>query len=75
MAGPRADRYASRFLVEQAATDAGARLLRCRVCGAYWEMHVDDAATGEAGVRTHLSRLDDPDVIEDWRTYESEDRD
>jgi hypothetical protein len=72
--GEKATAHANRYLQETANGEAGARLMRCRICGAYWEM--DEDVVGEEGerrVRLHRVRL--TSTLEDWRMYEGEDRD
>lgn len=64
MVGSAAEGYADRFLVEMAADDEAQRLMRCRVCGAFWEMQ-DDALDEEGTRRIRLRRVRSAEAVED----------
>jgi hypothetical protein len=72
MVGSSAEDYAGRFLSEVAgfAEDAVAedvyagRLMRCRVCGAFWDMQ-EDVENDEGARRIRLHRVHSADALED----------
>jgi hypothetical protein len=73
-AGAKATSYANRYLTQVSAGDRSARLMRCRVCGAYWEMD-EEALSEEGSWRVRLHRIRQPSVVEDWNMYENDERD
>ena len=74
MVGSPAIAYSFRFLREMSPGDGSVRLLACRVCGAYWELQ-EEGLGDEESRRVRLRRVRSASAVEDWRMYESEDRD
>jgi hypothetical protein len=64
MVGSVAESYADRFLVAMAADEAAGGLLRCRICGAFWDMQ-EDALDDEGTRRINLRRVRSAEAVED----------
>ncbi len=74
MVGAQATAYANRYLRELSQGDFGTRLLRCRMCGAFWELQEEELGDEESR-RVRLRRVRTASTLQDWRMYDVDDRD
>jgi hypothetical protein len=74
LAAEQATAYANRYLREVSPGDGSLRLMRCRICGAFWELQEVETIDEESR-RVRLHRVRTASAVEDWRVYESADRD